>query len=88
MRRLRAAERARIAEECQRILGVNPTMVSRARVKRLRGGVFPPYRLRVDDFRVFYDVDHALLVVMVYGVVTKAEATQWLAQSGQQEETR
>jgi mRNA-degrading endonuclease RelE of RelBE toxin-antitoxin system len=70
---------AKIADQCRRILSVNPTLASRARIKRLRGGVFPPYRLRVDEYRVFYDVNEATQIVMIYGVVDKAQADEWLA---------
>jgi len=34
-----------------------PTVERRSRVKRLRDDFFPPFRLRVGDFRVYYDVD-------------------------------
>jgi len=84
LRRLRAADRANIAGQCLRMLSVNPTLVSGSRVKRLRGDVFPPYRLRVDDSRVFYDVDDASLTVMVYGVVSKAQADEWLDAFGEE----
>ncbi|MGH9767422.1 MAG: type II toxin-antitoxin system RelE family toxin [Blastocatellia bacterium] len=57
LRALRAFERVKIADRCPRILSVNPTLTSKARVKRLRDDVFPPYRLRVDDYLVFYDVE-------------------------------
>jgi len=34
-----------------------------SRIKRLRGRTAATYRLRVGDFRVFYDVDEAEVVV-------------------------
>jgi mRNA-degrading endonuclease RelE of RelBE toxin-antitoxin system len=79
VRALRATDAARIVDHCQRVLSVNPTLESQARIKRLAGEVFPPYRLRVDDFRVFYDVDEAARTVMIYGVVSKAQVNTWLA---------
>ncbi len=78
LRVLRASERVKIADQCQRILSVNPTLTSKTRIKRLRDGVFPPYRLRVDDYRVFYDVEEDNQTVMVYAVVSKAQASEWL----------
>ena len=78
LRGLRATDRAKIAIQCQRILSVNPKMESKARIKRLRGDVFPPYRLRVDDFRVFYDVEEDTQTVMIYGIVGKVQAYEWL----------
>jgi mRNA-degrading endonuclease RelE of RelBE toxin-antitoxin system len=79
LRALRAADAAKIANQCQRILSVNPTLQSKARIKRLVGEVFPPYRLRVDDYRVFYDVDEAAQIVTIYAVVSKAQASALLA---------
>ena len=79
LRGLRAADRAKIAEQCLRILGVNPCLEGRTRVKRLRGDVFPSYRLRVGEYRIFYDVEEASRTVLIYGIVTKAQANEWLA---------
>jgi len=85
LRALRATDRVKIADQCQRLLSVNPSLESQARIKRLRGNVFPPYRLRVDDYRVFYDVEEARQTVMIYGVVSKAQANEWLAASQQEQ---
>jgi mRNA-degrading endonuclease RelE of RelBE toxin-antitoxin system len=79
LRELRAADAAKIADQCHRILSVNPTLQSKARIKRLVGVPFPPYRLRVDDYRVFYDVEEATQTVMIYAVLSKAQAREWLA---------
>ncbi|MBM4246696.1 MAG: type II toxin-antitoxin system RelE/ParE family toxin [Deltaproteobacteria bacterium] len=57
-----------------------PTAVSRSRIKRLRGLARPQCRLRVDDVRVFYDVDGR--TVSVLAVVSKSGAVDWLAQHG------
>lgn len=78
LRALRASERVKIADHCLRVLSVNPTLTSKARVKRLRDDVFPPFRLRVDDYRVFYDVEEEKRTVMIYAVVSKDEANEWL----------
>jgi mRNA-degrading endonuclease RelE of RelBE toxin-antitoxin system len=77
LRALRAVDRVRIAEQCRRLLGTNPTLTSQARIKRLRPGTYPPYRLRVGDFRIFYDVDEGRQRVVVYGVVVKSQAESW-----------
>jgi mRNA-degrading endonuclease RelE of RelBE toxin-antitoxin system len=83
LRALRAVDRAVIADQCERLLSVNPTLESKARVKHLRGDVFPPYRLRVGQYRIFYAVDLGRKTVMIYGVVSKEQANAWLAaQSG------
>lgn len=79
LRALRAYDRVRIAGESLDLLSVNPTRESKSRIKRLREGAFPPYRLRVDNYRVFYEVDERQQRVIIYGVVSKDEATAWLA---------
>ena len=76
---LRKTDSVKVVDQCQRLLSVHPTQVSKARIKRLRGTTSPAYRLRVDDFRVFYDVDENAQTVTVLGVVAKEQASQWLA---------
>lgn len=58
-----------------------PTAESKSRIKRLRDLRKPQYRLRVDDLRVFYDVERD--EVMVLGIVEKAHAEEWLAETGE-----
>jgi mRNA-degrading endonuclease RelE of RelBE toxin-antitoxin system len=84
LRALRAAERARIIDQCQRLLSVNPTLVSKARIKRLTGDLHPPYRLRVGNYRVFYDVDEQTHRVVIHGVADKARADEWFAAAQQE----
>jgi len=62
-------------------LSHEPTRQSRSRIKRLGGAVFPPFRLRVDEFRIYYDVDEAEQKVVIYGVIRKTDAEAWLARS-------
>ena len=64
----------------ERHLRYEPTRVSKSRIKRLRGLSQPQYRLRVGEVWVFYDVTPE--VVQVLAIVTKAEATAWLAEHG------
>jgi mRNA-degrading endonuclease RelE of RelBE toxin-antitoxin system len=80
LRALRATDAARIADQCRRILTVNPTLESRARIKRLIGGVVPSYRMRVDDYRVFYEVEEDAEQVVIWGILSKAQAEAWLAE--------
>jgi mRNA-degrading endonuclease RelE of RelBE toxin-antitoxin system len=79
LRRLRAVDRAKVLDRLERHLTNEPTAQSRSRIKRLRAGTYPPYRLRVDDIRVYYDVDDAAHVVVVLGIVPKTESATWLA---------
>jgi len=56
-------------------------MISKSRIKRLRELTSPQYRLRVDDWRIFYDVVGG--EVLIRGVVKKSDAAEWLAQFGE-----
>ena len=58
-----------------------PELVSKSRIKRLRGLRSPQYRLRTDEWRVFYDVADGS--VLIRGVVRKPDANDWLAQFGE-----
>jgi mRNA interferase RelE/StbE len=64
----------------ERHLRHEPTRVSKSRIKRLRGMSRPQFRLRVGEVRVFYDVTPE--AVEVLAIVTKEEATRWLAERG------
>ena len=57
-----------------------PTRVSRSRVKRLRDMAHPEYRLRLGDYRVFYDVDAETVVVLA--IVPKKDTDAWLNEYG------
>lgn len=63
---LRAFDRTAILDQIGQVLSANPTTESKARVKRLREPAPAQYRLRVGEFRIFYDVDEdAVLIVQV-----------------------
>ena len=44
----------------------------------MRPDTRPPYRLRVDEFRVYYDVLVEDMLVIIYGVVDKEYSLAWL----------
>ena len=75
-----ARVRSEVRDAIDRHLRFEPTLVSRSRIKRLRGLDQPQYRLRVDEMRVFYDVTQT--TVQVLAIVTKAEAQAWLDDEG------
>ena len=77
LRALPAFHRAAIRSVLERHLRHEPTMLSKSRIKRMRGLARPQYRLRVDEFRVFYDISGQ--EVQVLAIVSKAEAVGWLA---------
>jgi mRNA interferase RelE/StbE len=66
LKKLKSFSRTAVLDEIEQILGVNPTLVSKSRVKRLREPSPTQYRLRVGEFRVFYDVeDRTVLIVEI-----------------------
>jgi mRNA interferase RelE/StbE len=81
LKRLRKTYQVKILDRIEKHLSHEPTRQSRSRIKRLGGGVFPPFRLRVDEFRIYYDVYEADLKVVIYGVIRKPDSEAWLARS-------
>jgi mRNA interferase RelE/StbE len=73
---LRAFERAAVLDRIRTILTSTPTVTGKSRIKVLRQPAPTQYRLRVDDFRVFYNVDGD--VVNVIDVLSKAESLEYL----------
>ena len=63
-------------------LETQPRLESKSRIKRLRGLRQPEYRLRVGEFRIFYDVDERLHRVEVLGILPKNAAENWLEEYG------
>ena len=72
--------RNQILDAIEQHLRHAPTKVSRARIKRLRLMESPAYRLRVDEYRVFYDVDEEQQVVTVLRVLDKERSLRYLAE--------
>ena len=75
-----AGEPSLITDAIELHLTHKPTMVSKSRIKRLREVTSPEYRLRVEDWRVFYDVVEN--EVWIRGVVKKADTDRWLKDFG------
>ena len=80
LQRLTATDRSGIRAAIETHLRHQPRKESKTRIKRLRGLRQPEYRLRVDDFRVFYDLAEA--EVHILAVVAKHLTYQWLEQHG------
>lgn len=76
LKKLRAFDQAAILDQIDQVLGVNPTLESKARIKRLREPAPTQYRLRVGDFRVFYDVDGD--VVLIIQILSKEDSIEFL----------
>ncbi len=80
LRALKANLRAEIREAMETHLRHEPKKASKSRIKRLRGQSRPQYRLRVNEVRVFYDVEGG--TVQVLAIVAKSEAESWVARFG------
>ena len=80
LKRLRRADARALLDAIELHLRHAPELISRSRIKRLRGVRSPQYRLRVDEWRVFYDVGEG--TVSIRGIVSKAGANEWLEQFG------
>jgi mRNA-degrading endonuclease RelE of RelBE toxin-antitoxin system len=64
---LKKYDQQKIINAVERHLQSDPTKTSKSRIKRMAQPFWCQYRLRVDDFRVYYDVDfHAVQIVCVH----------------------
>jgi mRNA-degrading endonuclease RelE of RelBE toxin-antitoxin system len=76
IRELRAFDQRKIVEGIETHLTHQPKAVSRTRIKAMVQPFWSQFRLRIEDFRVYYDVDEALRSVYVLRVLAKTtEAT-------------
>src|SRR3989304_8609309 len=76
LRRLSARDRSSIRDALERHLRDEPGRESRSGIKRLRWISRPHYRLRVGEFRVFYDVLEG--AVEILAIVPKTQVEEWL----------
>jgi len=79
-RQLSARDGSTTRDALEHHLRNEPGKETKSIIKRLRGIVRPQYRLRVGDFRVFYDVLED--AVEVLAIVGRAQADEWLKQIG------
>lgn len=77
---LSAHVRAMVRDGLETFLRHEPTKVSRSRIKRLRDLLQPEYRLRLDDYRIFYDVENESVIVLA--IVPKKDTEAWLNEFG------
>jgi addiction module RelE/StbE family toxin len=71
--RLRKYDATQVADAMEKYLEAEPMKESRSRIKRLKGISDPDYRLRIGDYRVFYNVDEGAGRVDVLRVMHKNE---------------
>jgi mRNA interferase RelE/StbE len=76
--RIDAFYRGEILDAIDAYLRYEPTRESRSRIKRLELLDSPAYRLRVGDYRVFYDVDENIGEVVVLRVLSKEDSLVYL----------
>jgi mRNA interferase RelE/StbE len=79
LEKLRKFDATAILSQISDMLAVNPTLESKARVKKLRQPAPAQYRLRVGEFRVFYDVEAQHINVL--RILSKLEAIAYLGET-------
>jgi mRNA-degrading endonuclease RelE of RelBE toxin-antitoxin system len=75
LRRLRPFDQRAILDAVVQHLSHEPRRVSRSRIKAMLQPFWSQYRLRVGDFRVYYDVEDAPARVNVLRVLEKGRMT-------------
>jgi mRNA-degrading endonuclease RelE of RelBE toxin-antitoxin system len=78
---LDAYQRAKIKDLIEVHLRQEPTKTSKSRIKRLRGLRHPQYRLRIDEFRIFYDIEENRVEILA--IILKSKAAEWLKKVGE-----
>jgi mRNA interferase RelE/StbE len=78
---LDAYQKVKIKDLAEVHLRHTPTKTSKSRIKRLRGLRHPQYRLRIDDFRVFYDVEEDRVEILA--ILVKSKTIEWLKKAGE-----
>ena len=68
---LRAYDRQRVMTMVDSLLRHQPTNTSRSRIKEMTQPFWSQYRLRVDEFRVYFDVDEVHQTVHILHVRCK-----------------
>jgi mRNA interferase RelE/StbE len=79
LRKLRVFDRTAILDQVEQVLNVNPTVVGKAGIKRLREPAPTQYRLRVGEFRVFSDVEEP--AVLIIQILSKQDSHDYLGGS-------
>lgn len=81
MKLLDAYQKAKIKDLIDVHLRHKPVKISKSRIKRLRGLRHPQYRLKIDDFRVFYDIKENRVEILT--IILKSKAAERLKQVGE-----
>jgi mRNA-degrading endonuclease RelE of RelBE toxin-antitoxin system len=78
---LNVYQRSKIKDLIEVHLRHASTKTNKSRIKRLRGLRHPQYRLRIDEFRIFYDVVEDRVEILA--IILKSKATVWLKKVGE-----
>ena len=78
LKQLDKTRRVAVKKALQTHLANQPTQESKSRIKRLQKLKHPQFRLRVDDVRVFYDVNGETNTVEIIAVMNKEKSIDWL----------
>ena len=70
---LRPFHRRKILEGIETHLRQAPFKVSRSRIKKMEQPFWCQFRLRIEDFRVYYNIDTEKKVVNILGVLMKGQ---------------
>jgi mRNA-degrading endonuclease RelE of RelBE toxin-antitoxin system len=81
LKQLDAHIRGKVKDLIEVHLRYEPIKTSKSRIKRLQGLRHPQYRLRIDEIRVFYDVEESRVEILA--IISKSEATEWLEKVGE-----
>jgi mRNA interferase RelE/StbE len=91
LKALRAVDRSKIEDAIETYLRYEPDKTSKSRIKRLRGLISPQYRLRVDEHRMFYDIEYRVEPdnhrVIILAIKHKSDVNEWLEEGGVSDET-
>jgi len=74
---LRKYDATTIADRMEKHLVHEPDRESKSRIKRLRGIKNPDYRLRVGEYRVFYNIEEAEGRVVVLRILHKDQTHEY-----------
>jgi mRNA interferase RelE/StbE len=70
---LRQFDRKKVVEGIETHLRHEPAKTSRSRIKRMAQPFWSEYRLRVEDLRVYYDVNEDQRIVSILRILEKGQ---------------
>jgi len=83
LRSVKANARSKILDAIEQHLHYEPEKESKSRINQLKGLSSPQYRLRVDEYLVYYDI--TANTVEIIAVVLKERSATWLEREGVKE---